>query len=107
MKGGKRKGAGRPAMEKGEKKKGVFIALPPWLIEWMDNQPESRALLIEKSIKKVYQVENPKTEKEELEGLRENLKRAILKRRLAKGKQAITDQGQEKDPRQRELPMSG
>lgn len=49
MRGGKRKGAGRPALPPGEKKQKICIALPAWLIRWMDSQPESRAVLIERA----------------------------------------------------------
>lgn len=56
MKGGARKGAGRPALPDNERKAGVYIKLPPWLIAWLDSQPESRAVLIEKAIRKAYKV---------------------------------------------------
>lgn len=55
-KGGKREGAGRPALPDSEKKAGVYVKLPPWLIAWLDSQPESRAVLIEKAIRKAYKV---------------------------------------------------
>lgn len=45
--GGRRKGAGRPALPPGEKKQPICIALPEWLIRWMYSQPESRAVQIE------------------------------------------------------------
>ena len=46
-KGGRREGAGRPALPPGEKKQKICIALPAWLIRWMDSQPVSRAVQIE------------------------------------------------------------
>lgn len=55
--GGKRKGAGRPALPPGEKKAGVYVKLPPDLITWMDKQSESRAVLIEKALRKTYKIE--------------------------------------------------
>ena len=58
MRGGKRKGAGRPALADNERKAQINVKLPPWLIAWMDEQKESRAVLIEKAIRKAYRV-NP------------------------------------------------
>jgi len=43
------KKAGRPKKE--NKKVAISIKLPPELIEWMDEQPESRAKLIENAFK--------------------------------------------------------
>lgn len=45
---------GRPV--KLNKKKQVNLKLPPGLIEWMNGQPESNALLIETALKAYYQI---------------------------------------------------
>lgn len=50
MKGGKRKGAGRPALPDDKKKVAINVKLPPNLIAWMDSQELSRAVLIERAI---------------------------------------------------------
>jgi hypothetical protein len=47
MKGGARKGAGRPVLPDNERKVAINLKLPPNLIAWMDAQEESRATLIE------------------------------------------------------------
>jgi len=47
--------AGRP--KKDDKKVAISVKLPPWLIEWMDRQPESRPKLIETAIENWYQIE--------------------------------------------------
>jgi len=59
MKDGARKGAGRPALPDNERKAGVYIKLPPWLIVWLDAQPESRAVLIEKALRRVHKLKPP------------------------------------------------
>jgi hypothetical protein len=41
---------------KDDKKIAVSIKLPPYLIEWMDRQPESRAVLIETALNEYYQI---------------------------------------------------
>ena len=56
MKGGRREGAGRPALDDSKKKKPVLVMLPPYLIAWMDKQPESRGVLIEKAVREQYGV---------------------------------------------------
>ena len=56
MKGGKREGAGRPALDEGKKKKAILVLLPPDLIAWMDKQPESRGVLIERAVREQYGV---------------------------------------------------
>ncbi|NTS77313.1 hypothetical protein HR060_10600 [Catenovulum sp. SM1970] len=48
---------GRPSKKPSEKKKGVYIKLPPWLIEWMDCQDHSnRALLIEEAMRSHFNI---------------------------------------------------
>lgn len=49
MKGGKRRGAGRPALPDDKRKRGIFVKLPPGLIAAMDAAEESRAVQIEKA----------------------------------------------------------
>ncbi|MGZ4979633.1 MAG: hypothetical protein ACXV8O_21075 [Methylobacter sp.] len=44
----------RPFKE--DKKTAVSIKLPPYLIAWMDRQPESRAVLIETALCSYYQI---------------------------------------------------
>ena len=46
--------AGRP--KKSDKKIPINVKLPPSLIEWMDRQPESRAVLIETGLQGFYQI---------------------------------------------------
>jgi len=58
-KGGARKGAGRPALPDNERKAGVYVKLPPWLIAWLDAQLESRAVLIEKALRRVHKLKPP------------------------------------------------
>jgi hypothetical protein len=57
--GGKREGSGRKSIPANLKKQLFSLALPPYLIRWMDNQPESRAKLIEISLKKQYEISDP------------------------------------------------
>jgi hypothetical protein len=59
-KGGKRQGAGRPPAPAELKKRMVSIRLPEWLIQWMDEQPETnRAVLIEGALKKMHGIQPP------------------------------------------------
>lgn len=59
MSGGKREGAGRPTAPPMLKKEPISVKLPKWLIEWMDGQPESRAVLIEDAICKRNKLKPP------------------------------------------------
>jgi hypothetical protein len=61
MRGGKRDGAGRPALPASTKKTGIFVKLPPWLIRWMDGQKvtKNRAVLIEEALCKVHKLKPP------------------------------------------------
>lgn len=54
MKGGKRKGAGRPALPEDKKKVAINVKLPPGIIAWMDEQELSRAVLIERAVREKY-----------------------------------------------------
>jgi len=38
----------------GTQKKGIYIKLPPWLLEFMDSRPESRPVLIEAAMVEKY-----------------------------------------------------
>jgi len=59
--GGKREGAGRPPMPALLKKRMVSIRLPEWLIQWMDEQPNTnRAILIENSLSDQHRLKAPK-----------------------------------------------
>jgi hypothetical protein len=59
MIGGKREGAGRKPSPPELLKVPVSIKLPRWLIEWMDAQPESRAVLIENAMRKQHKLKPP------------------------------------------------
>jgi len=48
------KSAGRPKKE--NKKIPIGLKLSPWLNEWMNRQPESKANLIEKALIEYYQI---------------------------------------------------
>ena len=57
MKGGKRKGAGRPVLPAGEKKRAISVFLPPALIDWMRKNRAllgSRAKIIEMAVREKY-----------------------------------------------------
>lgn len=41
---------------KQDKKSAISLKLPPYIIEWMDRQPESRAVLIETALNGWYQI---------------------------------------------------
>jgi len=41
---------------KADKKIAISLKLPPGLIEWMDRQPENRAVLIETALTSYYQI---------------------------------------------------
>lgn len=56
MKGGKRAGAGRPALPDDKKKVAILVKLPPDLITWMDKQEVSRAVLIERALREKYHI---------------------------------------------------
>jgi hypothetical protein len=58
-KGGKREGAGRKPSPPALLKIPVSIKLPRWLVEWMDAQHLSRAVLIEEALQKQYKIDPP------------------------------------------------
>lgn len=55
---------GRPFKE--DKKTPISLKLPPYLIEWMDRQPESRAILIETALNGWYQIPPHTTKKKDI-----------------------------------------
>jgi len=59
MSGGERKGAGRKPSPPELKKIPVGVKLPRWLVEWMRDQPESQAVLIEEALKKLHKLKPP------------------------------------------------
>ena len=59
MSGGKRKGAGAPTKPANLKKNQINVKLPQWLLDWMAEREESRAVLIEEALKKVHKLKTP------------------------------------------------
>lgn len=59
MTGGKREGAGRKPSPPLLKKEPISVKLPKWLIDWMREQPESRAVLIEEALKRRHKLKPP------------------------------------------------
>ena len=59
MRGGSREGAGAPKKPPELKKEPISLKLPRWLIDWMDDQPESRAVLIEEALKRRHKLKPP------------------------------------------------
>lgn len=57
--GGAREGAGRKPALPMLKKEPIGLKLPRWLIEWMDAQPESRAVLIEDALRRRHKLKPP------------------------------------------------
>lgn len=57
--GGKRDGAGRKPSHPALLKVPISIKLPRWLVEWMDSQSQSRAVLIEDALEKQHGIEHP------------------------------------------------
>jgi hypothetical protein len=54
----RRPGGGRKRMSPEEKKKLISLTLPPWLLEWMQTQNESRAALIERAMAAQYNIKH-------------------------------------------------
>lgn len=50
---------GRPPVDPLRKKINCPVKLPAWLITWMDAQPESRAVLIEKAMQQFFRLRPP------------------------------------------------
>ena len=53
------RGAGRKPAPPELKKIPVGVKLPRWLVEWMREQPESQAVLIEEALKKRHKLKPP------------------------------------------------
>ena len=53
------KKAGRPKAALNLKKMPISLKLPKWLIEWLDSQNQSRAVLIEKALIKQFNIKKP------------------------------------------------
>ncbi len=60
--GGTRRGSGRKPVDPALKKVPISIKLPKWLIDWMDEQEESRPKLIEEALQYMNQLEPPKAD---------------------------------------------
>ena len=58
--GGKREGAGRRASPEALKKNPCPLRLPQRLIDWMDEQPETRASIITEAVIKAHKLKEPK-----------------------------------------------
>ena len=69
-----KKKAGRPRLPKDGKKVRVVVFLPPDLIAWMDEQQESKAVLIEKAVRQKYQRDLKKREIEQPTQRRKTMK---------------------------------
>jgi len=59
MRGGNREGAGRKPLPAAIKKAAISLKLPRWLIDWMDEQEQSRAVLIEEALRKAHKIKPP------------------------------------------------
>ena len=57
--GGKREGAGRKASPEALKKNPCPLRLAQWLIDWMDEQPGTRAAIITEAIIKTNKLKRP------------------------------------------------
>ena len=60
MRGGKREGAGRKASPAVFKKNPCPLRLAQWLIDWMGDQPETRAAIITEAVIKTHKLKEPK-----------------------------------------------
>lgn len=69
MQGGKRKGAGRPAIAPELKKKSISLKIPTWLNKWLDEQKESKVSLIEKALFAQYNLTPPEIQPDWFDGL--------------------------------------
>ena len=57
--GGKRLGAGRKPVPAELKKMPISIKLPKWLIDWLDEQGDSRPNVIERALCQQYGIQPP------------------------------------------------
>lgn len=58
--GGAQEGSGRPPIAPELKKVQIGLALPRWLINWLDTRPESRAQMIEDALCRAHKIKAPK-----------------------------------------------
>ena len=58
-KGGKREGAGRKPAHPLLKKEMISLKLPRWLIDRLDEEPESRAVIIEAALREKHGLTPP------------------------------------------------
>ncbi len=59
FRGGAREGAGRNPVPVALKKMPISIKLPKWLLDWLDQQGDSRAVLIEDALRSVHKLAPP------------------------------------------------
>ena len=59
MKGGKRANSGRKPLPLELKKIPIGLKLPRWIVEWMREQPQSQAVLIENALKHKHKLNTP------------------------------------------------
>lgn len=57
--GGKREGAGRPPIDPQMVKVPVGYKLPRWLVDWIRQQDEPAAQMIEEALRKVHHLRPP------------------------------------------------
>ena len=57
--GGKRDGSGRPPADPDLKKIPVNLKLPAYIVDWLREQDESQAVLIEQALLDTYDIPTP------------------------------------------------
>lgn len=60
MHGGKREGAGRPQIAPELKKVPNTVKLSQWVTDWLNEQDEAKAVLIEEAVIKAYKLKPPR-----------------------------------------------
>lgn len=60
MHGGKREGAGRPPIAPELKKIPSTVKLSQWVTDWLNEQDEAKAVLIETAVIKTYKLKPPR-----------------------------------------------
>lgn len=60
MRGGRRKGAGRPRIDTNLVKTPVSYKLPRWLVEWMRAHESPASQLIEDALRRQHRIAPPK-----------------------------------------------
>jgi hypothetical protein len=56
------KNVGRPQASPELKKMPISIKLPKWLLDWLDSQDVSRAVLIEDALRSVHKIDPPENQ---------------------------------------------